>query len=851
MNTQKHVEQQITQKTNVPVLPSTGVDSFTNASGSKPRSNTKKNRISPAKSFNKKTVEENSRTNKSNLQKSNRADSSISSKRTVINLNSNSVCQTCNKFYILANNDMCVIKYLNSVNASSSAKNVIRKVKQVWKPNHVKQVWKATGIVLTTVGYQWKPTGRIFTLGEQKHSCYVRDSDGVELIKGSQSSNFYTISVEDMMKSSPICLLSKASKTKSWLWHHRLNHLNFGKSIKHNHSPKTKNTNLEVLNALHMDLCGPMRVQTINRKKYILVIVDDYTRFTCVKFLRLEDETPEVVINFLKQIQVGLNKTIRFIHTDNGTKFVKHDLTHYYGSVGIFHQKLVLRTPQKNVVVERRNCTLVEATRTMLIFSKALMFLWAEAVPTACYTQNRSLIHTRHNKTPYELLHNKKPNLTFLCVFGALCYPINDSEDLGKLQPIADIGIFVGYAPSRKGYKIYNKRTRQPPRVERPISPTPAILVSVNSAGTPSSTFIDQYAPSPSHSLSSSALRSSCIHQGVTAKSTIIDENPFAPVDNDPFINIFALEPTSKASLSRDASSAESTYSQLTNAKTTSVSLSEELTRIDAKLSKQTLTFVGTTVESLVRKLLSSDEFHVTLARVASLGINYGAGKGLRMGRTDVEFVAAIQKVFNFYVGSKDDFDNALDDFPTTLFPFLSKIAATSKGEMMAEVNVPAQAPIRTDEHILPHSAWLQIGKSNLLLNFVPRGKRDEVFGVDIPTHLVTEAIRNSPYYQQYMNLVAKQPKAKEGAKKKIVSKAVISKKPAPVKQIKPALAKQPKSPKKKPSKLTPSRKVQKGKPYLKLVDEEEVQHEPEPQDEETNVNLERTIKMSLDLSQP
>nr|GEZ68411.1 hypothetical protein [Tanacetum cinerariifolium] len=130
-------------------------------------------------------------------------------------------------------------------------------------------------------------------------------------------------------------------------------------------------------------------------------------------------------------------------------------------------------------------------------------------------------------------------------------------------------------------------------------------------------------------------------------------------------------------------------------------------------------------------------------------------------------------------------------------------------------------------------------------------GKRDEVFGVDIPTHLVTEAIRNSPYYQQYMNLVAKQPKAKEGAKKKIVSKAVISKKPAPVKQIKPALAKQPKSPKKKPSKLTPSRKVQKGKPYLKLVDEEEVQHEPEPQDEETNVNLERTIKMSLDLSQP
>ncbi|GJT92298.1 retrovirus-related pol polyprotein from transposon TNT 1-94 [Tanacetum coccineum] len=295
----------------------------------------------------------------------------------------------------------------------------------------------------------------------RKHSCYVRDTDGVELLKGSRGSNLYTISVEEMMKSSPFCLLSKASKYKSWLWHQRLNHLNFGKSKKHTHKPKTKNTNLEVLNTLHMDLYGPMRVQTINGKKYILVIVDDYSRFTWVKFLRSKDETPTVVIKFLKQIQVGLNKTVRFIRTDNGTEFVNKTLYDYYESVGIFHQKTVPRTPQQNGVVERRNRTLVEAARTMLIFSKAPMFLWAEAVATACYTQNRSLIHTRHDKTPYELVHNKKPDLTFFRVFGALCYPTNDSENLGKLQPRADIGIFIGYAPSRKGYRIYNKRTRQ------------------------------------------------------------------------------------------------------------------------------------------------------------------------------------------------------------------------------------------------------------------------------------------------------------------------------------------------------------------------------------------------------
>nr|GEZ98874.1 retrovirus-related Pol polyprotein from transposon TNT 1-94 [Tanacetum cinerariifolium] len=177
--------------------------------------------------------------------------------------------------------------------------------------------------------------------------------------------------------------------------------------------------------------------------------------------VRSKDETPEVVIKFIQQIQVGLNKTFRYVRTDNSTEFINHTLTEYYERIGIFHQKIVPITPEQNGVVERRNRTLIETTWTMLIFSKAPMFLWAEAVATACYTQTRSLTHTRHHKTSYELVHNKKNDLTFFRVFGALCYPTNDSEDLGKIQPTADIGIFVGYTPSRKGYRIYNKRTRR------------------------------------------------------------------------------------------------------------------------------------------------------------------------------------------------------------------------------------------------------------------------------------------------------------------------------------------------------------------------------------------------------
>ncbi|GJV43698.1 retrovirus-related pol polyprotein from transposon TNT 1-94 [Tanacetum coccineum] len=124
--------------------------------------------------------------------------------------------------------------------------------------------------------------------------------------------------------------------------------------------------------------------------------------------LELKQGKEEVVESILKERNTSCHRGMT-IQDSNG--------------VGIFHQKSVPRTPQQNGVVERRNRTLVEAARTMMIFSKAPMFLWAEVVATAYYTQNRSLIHTRHNKTPYELVHEKKSDLTFFRVFGALCYP--------------------------------------------------------------------------------------------------------------------------------------------------------------------------------------------------------------------------------------------------------------------------------------------------------------------------------------------------------------------------------------------------------------------------------------------
>ncbi|GJU14292.1 putative ribonuclease H-like domain-containing protein [Tanacetum coccineum] len=199
------------------------------------------------------------------------------------------------------------------------------------------------------------------------------------------------------------------------------------KSKKESHPYKLEPSTNEKLQMIHMDLCGPMRVESINKKRYILVIVDDYSRFTWVMFLRTKDEAPEVIIKILKQAQVSLNATVRYLRTGNDIEFLNQTLRNFTEEVGITHHTST--TP--------------------------------EVVAAACYTQNCSLIHTRYNKTLYELLIYLKPELKYLHVFGVVCYPTNYFEDLGKLHPNVDIGIFIGYLPSKKAYRIYNKRTRQ------------------------------------------------------------------------------------------------------------------------------------------------------------------------------------------------------------------------------------------------------------------------------------------------------------------------------------------------------------------------------------------------------
>ncbi|GJY93735.1 retrovirus-related pol polyprotein from transposon TNT 1-94 [Tanacetum coccineum] len=210
-----------------------------------------------------------------------------------------------------------------------------------------------------------------------------------------------------------------------------------------------------------------------------------------------------------------------------------------------------------------------------VIVSQAPLYLWAEAFATACYTQNRSLIRKHHNKISYELLHDRKPDLKYLYVFGALCYTTNDSEDLGKLKPKADIGIFIGYAPLKKAYRIYNRRTRThaespfttpfvpptkndwdllfQPMFDEYFNPPPSVVspahvtsapIHVDPTGSPILTFIDQATPSASTSSTIQETQSP-----VTSKGVVEPLQPSQFVD-DPFLNILTSELSSQESSS-------------------------------------------------------------------------------------------------------------------------------------------------------------------------------------------------------------------------------------------------------------------------------------------------------------
>ncbi|GJR71935.1 retrovirus-related pol polyprotein from transposon TNT 1-94 [Tanacetum coccineum] len=318
--------------------------------------NTKKDKIQQTPSSTQKNkVEAHPRTVKSSLKNKK---SVVEPKGTAnvqhskLNANSKLLCVKCNGCMLYDNHDLCVLDFINDVNARAKFKSV--------KKSSKRKVWKPTGKVFKNIGYTWRPTGRSFTIvGNVCPLTRITTTAEVPLRK-------------------PTALESDTPKPVVTLVYSR--------------KPRKSKTNVPV-----------------SKPKIVVQI------FLCLR--HLSDESEQIMeLNLLIKLCVNIMRRLESL--------MKH---------------LLLASTQNKCIVKGQNHTLIEAARTMLIYAQASLFLWAEAIATACYTQNHSIIRLRHGKTPYALLHDKLPDLSFFYVFGALCYSTNDSENLGKLQPKADI----------------------------------------------------------------------------------------------------------------------------------------------------------------------------------------------------------------------------------------------------------------------------------------------------------------------------------------------------------------------------------------------------------------------------
>nr|GEV56310.1 integrase, catalytic region, zinc finger, CCHC-type, peptidase aspartic, catalytic [Tanacetum cinerariifolium] len=541
----------------------------------------------------------------------------------------------------------------------------------------------------------------------RKHSCYVQDTDGVELIKGSRGSNFYTILVEDMMKSSPICLLSKASKNKSWLWHRRLNHLNFG---------------------------------TIN----------DLARKDLVRAFSPKDSSHDST-------------------TERRCRKTKP-----YSSRGCLNNADIFQGSDYRA--------------RSYFFTPGQISSWLVPNPVPA--------------SPYVHLINKNMENIF--------------------QP------------------MFNEYL-EPPRVERPVSPALAVQVPVNSVGTPSSTTTDQDAPSPSHSSSSLALQSPSLHQGVVAKSTLIEDNLVAPVNNNPFINIFASEPSSDASSSGDVSSTGSTYVSETlhhlgkwgkdhsldnviRNPSRSVSTRKQLatdalwclcnsvlSKVEPKNFKSAITkdcwfqamqdeihkFDRLQARLVAKGYRQEDgiDFEesfapVTRIKAIRIFIANNASKNKTIYQMDIKtaFLNSELKEEAKHIDIRNHFiqeqvekvvvelyfvttDYQLADIFTKALPRERFEFLLSRLETMADVylnvNAPAEQapamapPTRTDDQILPRSRWVPVGKSNYYLD-VEKSQSNPIYkiSVDILKHtnffraFTASSIISSIYIQQFWDTI-------------------------------------------------------------------------------------------------
>nr|GEZ04902.1 putative ribonuclease H-like domain-containing protein [Tanacetum cinerariifolium] len=341
-NSQRHVILKENVSSNMATTSSTGLVHTARTRRPQPKGNTRNARVpSASKSSEVKksvTVEDHHRTLLLSKNRKTIPSECNNIKLAIRNDKSKIVCDTCKQCLVTANHDACLTPFMNVLNPRANklfanvplSANQKRHRTQVWKPKQVGSKERlASKPRLPRLSLKW--------------------NDHIAAILGYGDLKWGNITITRVY-------------FVEGLGH---NLFSQGKSKRASHPPKPIPNSKQRLHLLHMDLCGPMQVASINGKRYVLVIVDDYSRYTWVHFLKTKDETPEVIKNLLKKIYVRLQALVIIVRTDNGTEFKNQVLKEYFDSVGITHENSAAKSPQQNRVVERTNRTLVEAAITI------------------------------------------------------------------------------------------------------------------------------------------------------------------------------------------------------------------------------------------------------------------------------------------------------------------------------------------------------------------------------------------------------------------------------------------------------------------------------------------------------
>lgn len=317
-----------------------------------------------------------------------------------------------------------------------------------------------------------------------KQGAYIYDESGELICEGKLKANMFIVKLipQKIETEDEVCFKMKENSYE--LWHRRLGHTNTeylkmllaknmvrgleklegeikvcdscvrGKMTRCSYENTYSETAQEPLEVLHVDLCGPFRISSLNGKKYMMVVVDQFSRRYFVEFLRTKDEASRTLQNLIRRRENELNAKVKRIRSDNGLEFINAELKQYFNEKGIKHEKTTFFTPRSNGMAERANRTLLDKARTLLIDSQLPLHFWAEAVATAEYVHNITPSKNRKNKTPMELWSSRKPSVRHLKPFGcAAYYRIHKRH---KLEAKAKKGVFIGYSRERKAYRIFD-----------------------------------------------------------------------------------------------------------------------------------------------------------------------------------------------------------------------------------------------------------------------------------------------------------------------------------------------------------------------------------------------------------